>query len=54
MMPVVDRDGLAKPVIQTIAEEALASGVEEICIVCGPGDEPTVRFAVPIAHRQPV
>ena len=39
MMPLVDRDGLAKPVIQIIAEEALDSGIEEICIVCAPEDE---------------
>jgi UTP--glucose-1-phosphate uridylyltransferase len=38
MLPVVDRDGSAKPVIQIIAEEALAAGIEEICVVCGPGD----------------
>lgn len=39
MLPLVDRDGLTKPVIQIIAEEALDSGIEEICIVCAPGDE---------------
>ena len=39
MMPVVDADGLYKPVIQVIAEEAISGGVEEICIVCVPGDE---------------
>ena len=39
MLPVVDRDGLSKPVIQIIAEEALGSGIEEICVVCAPGDE---------------
>ncbi len=39
MLPLVDRDGLAKPVIQIIAEEALESGIEEICVVCAPGDE---------------
>jgi UTP--glucose-1-phosphate uridylyltransferase len=38
MLPVVDIDGLHKPVIQIIAEEAFASGIEEICIVCAPGD----------------
>lgn len=38
MLPVVDVDGLHKPVIQIIAEEAFASGIEEICIVCAPGD----------------
>jgi UTP--glucose-1-phosphate uridylyltransferase len=38
MLPVADRDGLTKPVIQIIAEEALEGGIEEICIVCAPGD----------------
>lgn len=40
MLPVVDMDGLHKPVIQIIAEEAFASGIEEICLVCAPGDGP--------------
>lgn len=39
MLPMVDRDGLSKPVIQIIAEEALESGIEELCVVCAPGDE---------------
>ncbi len=39
MLPVVDRDALSKPVIQIIAEEAIESGIEEICIVCAPDDE---------------
>lgn len=43
MLPIVDCDGLAKPVLQVIAEEALASGVEEICVVCAPGDEDAYR-----------
>ena len=43
MFPLVDRDGLSKPVIQIIGEEALAAGVEEICIVCQPGDEQIYR-----------
>ncbi|GAA4414315.1 sugar phosphate nucleotidyltransferase [Nibrella viscosa] len=38
MLPVIDTDGLHKPVIQIIAEEAFGSGIEEICIVCAPGD----------------
>ncbi|ALJ00775.1 UTP--glucose-1-phosphate uridylyltransferase [Rufibacter tibetensis] len=40
MLPVVDIDGLPKPTIQIIAEEALASGIEEICVICAPGDGP--------------
>ena len=39
MLPTVDLDGINKPIIQIIAEEALQSGIEEICIVCAPGDE---------------
>jgi UTP--glucose-1-phosphate uridylyltransferase len=38
MLPVVDLDGLHKPTIQIIAEEAFASGIEELCVVCAPGD----------------
>lgn len=44
MLPFIDRDGLTKPVIQVIAEEALDSGIEEICIVCAPGDEEVYRL----------
>ncbi len=43
MLPLVDRDGLTKPVIQIIAEEALDAGVEQICIVVSPGDEHQFR-----------
>lgn len=38
MLPLVDSDGVAKPVIQIIAEEALSSGIEALCVVCAPGD----------------
>ena len=43
MLPLVDRDGLTKPVIQIIAEEAFEAGIEEICIVVSPGDEAQFR-----------
>ncbi|MHB1558201.1 MAG: UTP--glucose-1-phosphate uridylyltransferase [Isosphaeraceae bacterium] len=43
MLPLVDRDGLTKPVLQIIAEEAIESGIEEICVVCAPGDEAVYR-----------
>ena len=43
MLPLVDRDGLTKPVLQIIAEEALESGIEEICVVSAPGDEGIYR-----------
>jgi hypothetical protein len=43
MLPIVDRDGLTKPVIQIIAEEAFDAGIEKICIVVAPGDESQFR-----------
>lgn len=43
MFPLVDRDGLTKPVIQMIGEEAIESGIEEICIVTQPGEEKQYR-----------
>ena len=43
MMPLVDRDGLTKPVLQIIAEEAVESGIEEIGVVSAPGDEAVYR-----------
>jgi UTP--glucose-1-phosphate uridylyltransferase len=43
LFPLVDRDGLTKPVIQIIVEEALDSGIEQICIVTQPGEERLYR-----------
>jgi UTP--glucose-1-phosphate uridylyltransferase len=43
MFPLVDRDGLTKPVIQIIGEEAIDSGIEEICIITQPGEETQYR-----------
>src|SRR5436305_9786369 len=43
MFPLVDRDGLTKPVIQIIGEEAIDSGIEQICIVTQPGEEGQYR-----------
>jgi UTP--glucose-1-phosphate uridylyltransferase len=43
MFPMVDRDGLTKPVIQIIGEEALDAGIEEICIITQPGEEKFYR-----------
>lgn len=43
MFPLVDIDGLTKPTIQIIAEEALEAGIEEICIVAAPGDAEMYR-----------
>lgn len=50
MIPVADGDGVVKPVIQIIAEEALASGIEEICLVCAPGDEEQYLMQFRLLH----
>ena len=42
-LPVVTPEGIAKPVIQVIVEEALAAGVEEVALVIQPEDEPRFR-----------
>lgn len=39
LFPLVDRDGMSKPTIQIIVEEAFNAGVEEICLVVQPGEE---------------
>lgn len=43
LQTLVDRDGVEKPLLCILAEQALAAKVEEICVVVWPGDE--VRYA---------
>jgi len=43
LFPIVDRDGIAKPVILLIVEEALSAGIEEVCIIVQPADLETFR-----------
>ena len=38
LFPVIDRDGLVKPVILVIVEEALKAGIEDICIIVQSSD----------------
>lgn len=33
LFPIIARDGIVKPIIQLIIEEALTAGVEEVCLV---------------------
>lgn len=42
-LPLLDRDGVVKPLLQIIAEEALDAGIEELAIICAPGDEARYR-----------
>ncbi|MBN1541899.1 NTP transferase domain-containing protein [candidate division KSB1 bacterium] len=43
LFPLVDRDGITKPTLQIIAEQALEAGIEEICIVVQEGGEKQFR-----------
>ena len=40
LAPIIDRDGLAKPVIQVIVEEACRSGIEDVALIVQPQDRP--------------
>ncbi len=55
LFPVVDLDGLTKPVLQLAVEEAVRSGIEEIAIVSHPDDEACYRKAfsgLPASHKK--
>jgi UTP--glucose-1-phosphate uridylyltransferase len=43
LFPLVDTDGYSKPTLQIIVEEALRSGLEEICIVTNPVNADPIR-----------
>jgi UTP--glucose-1-phosphate uridylyltransferase len=43
LQTLVDRDGIEKPLLCILAEQALAAKIEEICVVVWPGDE--ARYA---------
>lgn len=49
MIPLMDRDGIVKPAIQIIIEEALDSGIEEVCLVVNHHNRPQIE-----AHFQPL
>lgn len=49
MLPVMDRDGICKPAIQLIIEEALDSGVDEVCLVVNRHNRPQIE-----AHFKPL
>jgi UTP--glucose-1-phosphate uridylyltransferase len=45
LQSLVDRDGLQKPVLRIILNEARQAGIEELCVVTCPGDEAAYREA---------
>lgn len=52
LQTLVDRDGKTKTALAIIAEEAIQSGAEEICVVVFPGDAEVYRAAAgPLGKR---
>ena len=45
LQTLVDRDGSQKSCLRVILDEALSTGVEEVCIVVNPGDQTAYREA---------
>ncbi len=45
LQTLVDRDGVTKSALRVILEEAVSTGVEEICLVVAPGDPNAYRTA---------
>lgn len=43
MLPLVDRDGITKPALQLLVEEAALAGIEQIGIVVNPESETGIR-----------
>jgi len=39
LQTLVDRDGVTKTALRILIEEILSAGIEEICVVVGPGDQ---------------
>lgn len=52
LQTLVDRDGIQKFALQIIIEEALSSGVEEICVVICPGDREAYSAAAASYAKQ--
>jgi len=52
LQTLVDRDGVGKSALKIIIEEAVSTGVEEVCVVIAPGDrEAYTRAAGDLAGR---
>jgi UTP--glucose-1-phosphate uridylyltransferase len=43
LMPVLDRDGLAKPIIHLLMNEVFSAGVERVALVVSPGQADALR-----------
>ena len=45
LQSLVDRDGVQKTALTIIVEEVLRAGIEEVCVVVSPNDQPAYRAA---------
>src|SRR5213078_2164544 len=45
LQTLVDRDGVEKKALEVVLEETVAAGIDEVCVVVAPGDEPAYRAA---------
>lgn len=45
LQTMVDRDGVSKTALRILIEEILAAGIEEVCVVVFPGDQPAYAAA---------
>lgn len=52
LFPIVDKDGYAKPAIQLIIEEAVESGIQEVCLIVQPDGSMDFKkyFEEPLPH----
>jgi UTP--glucose-1-phosphate uridylyltransferase len=52
LQTLVDRDGVTKTALRTLIEEIASAGIDEICVVVFPGDEPAYAAAAgPVQAR---
>lgn len=45
LQTLMDRDGTEKTALRILVQEALGAGIEEVCVIVRPGDEPAYRLA---------
>jgi UTP--glucose-1-phosphate uridylyltransferase len=45
LQTLIDRDGTEKTALRILVQEALGAGIDEVCVVIRPGDEPAYRLA---------
>src|SRR5215204_5038196 len=52
LQSLVDRDGVPKTALRIVIEEVLSAGIEQICVVISPGDQPAYAAAAGMHARR--